>query len=171
MTPTDAYRIGIKLFLDPSIKVDLDAVIPVFHKWIQEQQLPGHLLIDVADYSHVHNGPGVVLVAHEANLSIDQADGRPGLYYQTKRPQENTTFGQRVAGARAAAQAAAELASRDLGYKFVTGEMLVRIADRLAAPNTAETFEAVRTDLTRALEAKSLEHRPSERPFEVIARF
>ena len=36
--------------------IDLTQAIPVFHRWIQEQALPG-LLIDVADYRHVPEGP------------------------------------------------------------------------------------------------------------------
>jgi hypothetical protein len=38
-------------------KIDLEAVIPVFHRWIQEQ-IFDELLLDVANYSHVPDGPG-----------------------------------------------------------------------------------------------------------------
>lgn len=38
----------------PSLSRD---VVPVFHRWLQDQRLPGELLIDVADYSHVTGGP------------------------------------------------------------------------------------------------------------------
>ena len=48
--------------------------------------IPDHLLIDVADYEHVPNGPGTVLVSHEANIHLDLADGRPGLLYIRKQP-------------------------------------------------------------------------------------
>ena len=53
----------------------LDDFIPVFHRWIQKQTVSGHLLIDVHDYSHIHQGPGILLVGHEGNFSIDLADG------------------------------------------------------------------------------------------------
>ena len=50
--------------------VELEEFIPVFHDWIQTQQL-AELLIDVADYRHVPHGPGVVLVAHDAHYAMD----------------------------------------------------------------------------------------------------
>ena len=40
--------------------------------------VPDHLLIDVADYAHVPNGPGTVLVAHEANIHIDRTTAGSG---------------------------------------------------------------------------------------------
>src|SRR4051812_2086535 len=82
----DVYRIGIKLFLQNPSGVEREKFVPVFHHWIQEQGLSNHLLIDVADYMHVANAPGVVLVSHEANLSIDDSEGPLGLLYQRKRP-------------------------------------------------------------------------------------
>ena len=50
-------------------------MIPIFHRVIQEQRLP-LLLIDVADYSHVPGGPGVLLVAHEGFYSMEQPGER-----------------------------------------------------------------------------------------------
>ena len=63
--------------------MDLALAIPVFHRWIQEQALPG-LLVDVADYRHVPEGPGVVLVAHEAIYGLDLGGGRLGLLYNRR---------------------------------------------------------------------------------------
>ena len=60
--------------------------IPVFQKWIQGQVIPHHMLIDVHNYSHIHHGAGILLVAHEGNFSIDMADGRTGLLYYRKQP-------------------------------------------------------------------------------------
>ncbi len=42
--------------------IRLDDFIPLFHRWIQEQAIDGHLLIDVHDYSHIQQGPGILLV-------------------------------------------------------------------------------------------------------------
>jgi len=53
-------RIALKIFLDDESLLEPGDVIPVFHRWIQTQAVDG-LLIDVADYSHVHHGPGVVV--------------------------------------------------------------------------------------------------------------
>src|SRR5579871_4602378 len=82
----ELHRLGIKFFAADPASIRLEEFIPLFHSWIQRQAIPGHLLIDVHDYSHMHNGPGILLVAHEGNFSIDSMDGRPGLAYFRKTP-------------------------------------------------------------------------------------
>jgi hypothetical protein len=79
----DAQRIVVKVYLEDKAVAPHD-FIPVFHRWIQTRALD-EVLIDVADYSHVHDGPGVLLICHEANYAIDVIDGRPGLVYARKR--------------------------------------------------------------------------------------
>jgi hypothetical protein len=81
----ELQRIGIKLFADSPAPVPVRDFIPVFHSWIQKQAIDRHLLIDVHNYSHIHNGPGILLVAQEGNFSIDMADGRMGLLYYRKK--------------------------------------------------------------------------------------
>ena len=78
-------KLGLKIFLEEPLRAETQEFIPVFHSWIQNQAVDGHLLIDVHDYSHIHRGPGILLVAHEGNFSLDQADDRPGLLYYRKQ--------------------------------------------------------------------------------------
>src|SRR3954471_23499207 len=108
----DSHRIGIKLFLSTP-PAHPEAVVPVFHSWIQQQALAGNLLIDVADYLHVPSGPGIVLVGHEANFSTDQAEPGYGLLYQRKRPLEEASFAGRLGHAFRAALGAAWLLEQD----------------------------------------------------------
>ena len=61
-----------------------DQFIPVFHRWIQEDLVPG-IPLDVADYRHVPNGPGVILIGHDADWGMDQHEGPLGLIYNHKR--------------------------------------------------------------------------------------
>jgi len=117
---TDTYKFGVKLFFENSSR-ELADFIPVLHSWIQQQTLPGHLLIDVHDYSHVHHGPGILLVAHEANLSIDEAEGRRGLVYIRKQP---ATLPEIIEHARQAA--------RLLGEPVDESSFEVFVNDRLA---------------------------------------
>ena len=65
-------RIAIKLFVapDPTVPVDLEPFTPLFHEFIQKASVPG-LLIDVADYAHVPNGPGIILIGNEVDYGID----------------------------------------------------------------------------------------------------
>ena len=76
-------HVNIKIFAADSPSVRFADAIPVFHRWIQSRDLP-ELLIDVADYSHVPAGPGVVLIGLEANYALDNAHNRPGLLYVRK---------------------------------------------------------------------------------------
>ena len=80
----ETVKYDLKLFLQDASQVNLEDVIPVFHEWIQNRVLD-ELLIDVVDYRHVHNGPGVMLIAHDAHYAIDVADGHMGLLYSRRR--------------------------------------------------------------------------------------
>src|SRR5882724_7078916 len=82
MNPIQHVR--VKIFARQPAPADLGAAIPVFHRWIQDRVCP-EMLIDVADYRHVPNGPGVMLIGHEANYSLDQTKGRLGLLYSRKQ--------------------------------------------------------------------------------------
>ena len=82
----DLQKLGIKFFMTNPNAVPVLDFIPVFQKWIQGQVIPNHMLIDIHNYSHIHNGPGILLVAHEGNFSIDMADARTGLLYYRKQP-------------------------------------------------------------------------------------
>ena len=176
----DSHKLSIKLFADNAERLTHDAFVPIFHHWIQEQGIPDHLLIDVADYAHVPNGPGTLVVAHEANIHFDREDGRPGLLYLRKQPVDGAqTFRERLAAVfRAAVFAANKLQSDPsiAGIRFRTDEIVFRIHDRLLAPNTAETFNDVRGDLQAYFADAfkgdvTLEHqRDDERLFEVRIR-
>jgi hypothetical protein len=164
----ESSKVSFKLFIAEPAALPADQLVPVFHSWIQTHAIKDHLLIDVADYSHVRNGPGIVLVAHEANISLDSRGGRLGLTYQRKQPIPGT-LAERIRSAfQASIQAASLLSDR---ATFRTDEVEFRICDRLHAPNTAETFNTVKPDLLAVFPGARLEHRPSATElFEVIVR-
>jgi len=137
----DTHKFGVKLFITNPAAKPLKDFIPVFHGWIQRQGLPGHMLLDVHDYSHVHHGPGILLVSHEANLSIDEAEGRRGLVYIRKQP------GQ-LADTIAAAQAAANQLSEEHGVQFEAGKLEVFVNDRLANVSVAQISTATGGEVT-----------------------
>jgi hypothetical protein len=141
----ESYKLGAKFFLDPASMPTPAEFVPVLHGWIQQRLITDHLLIDVADYAHVPEGPSIVLVSHEAIYSIDFTDGRPGLQYFRKQPFDNAhDFPERLrATFRATLQAAALLESdpRLTGrLRFRTDEVAFRIYDRLFAPNEPTVF-------------------------------
>ena len=78
------YKFGLKRMFSV-FNVDLELFIPVFHEWIQKNKIPNHIMIDVADYKHIPDGPGIMLIAHEGNFSIDLENGKAGLLYTRKQ--------------------------------------------------------------------------------------
>jgi hypothetical protein len=104
------------------------------------------LLIDVADYLHVHNGPGIMLIGHEADYSLDNRAGRLGLLYNCKTQLGGTTH-EKLAQAARAVLTAAQILEKENGLKFKTQEVQVIVNDRLLVPNTAETFAVLESDL------------------------
>jgi hypothetical protein len=166
----DSSKLSIKIFAKDGSAVAESAFVPVFHGWIQRQALPEHLLIDVADYKHVPTGPGTVLVSHEANLSMDTADHRPGLLYFRKAPIEGG-LAERLRRVFRSALTACQLLEQDAALSgklsFRTDDAQFRIHDRLFAPNTAATFADVRPTLQSFLTGLyggpvKLAHEPNE---------
>lgn len=142
-------RIGVKLFAEPATEVALAEFIPIFHRWIQTRAVDG-LLVDVADYSHVDGGPGILLVAHEANYVIDCAAGRMGLACHRKRPLPGDLPERMAEIARITFAASRELEEApELGGRLQFGgdEFLLVADDRLLAPNTEDTLERLRPAL------------------------
>ncbi|HEX3358440.1 MAG TPA: hypothetical protein VHS31_15815 [Tepidisphaeraceae bacterium] len=171
----DSSKLQVKFYLNDNAKVKLADVAPVFHSWIQTHAMAEHMLIDVADYTHVPDGPGMLLVSDEANIYLDQFDGRLGLTYSRKRPIEGTLAERLKTVIRYATQACALLEASPIldGAKFKTNEATFKINDRLAATNTAATFAKVRPELEKAAQTifgagVTLEHKGNEKQlFEV----
>ena len=145
----DTVKYELKLFLDDAADVELEEFIPVFHDWIQTQQL-AELLIDVADYRHVPQGPGIVLVAHDAHYVMDLTDARLGLLYSRRRethPSRCTI--QRVEDRLRSVWHCALTACQRLEahpalhgrLRFRGNELLLRCNDRLRAPNTTAAYD------------------------------
>jgi len=144
-------RLQIKFFAaDP---VDLAVFNGIFQRWIQQKKLDG-LLIDVADYRHVFQGPGVILIGHEADYGMDMGAGRLGLLYTRKR-HHDTDLQQQLRSSFHLALAACHALEGEpelLGkLKFRADEVEIRFADRLRLPNTPDALEKVRGDLNAAL--------------------
>ena len=70
-------KLGIRLKIVPPESLVVSDYIPVFHRWIQGQVFEDHLLIDVHNYSHVKDGPGILLVAHEGQFSLSFDEVEP----------------------------------------------------------------------------------------------
>jgi hypothetical protein len=134
--------------------VDLEPAIPMFHRWIQDSLVDG-LVIDVADYRHVPAGPGVMLIGHQSNYSLDLAFTRLGLLYNQKLPVRGT-LNEKLQSAFASALAACSLVEEEPAFRnklsFDAGQCEITFNDRLLAPNTDETWHAVQSEIVRFLD-------------------
>jgi len=142
-------RISVKLFVapDPTAAVEFEPFTPLFHEFIQKASVPG-LLVDVADYAHVPNGPGIILIGHDVDYGIDSVAGKAGLLVVRKR------YGKAALAeiardtiARAAACAKAIEDDGRTGVAFSAAAIELQILDRLEAPNDAESFDSARAEL------------------------
>jgi hypothetical protein len=132
----DLHKTNVKFFAEKGNDLPLHDFIPVFHRWIQQDKLEG-MLVDVAEYTHVYQGPGVLLIAHEANYSVDETDGKRGFLYAQKRTPEKKSEEHLKTSFRRALQAAAwlEKESEFAGkLKFSAGHFHVSVNDRASAP-------------------------------------
>ena len=141
----NVQHINVKFYVEQPETVNLADFSAVFNSWIQQQRLD-ELLIDVADYLHVNNGPGIMLIGHEADYSLDNRVGRLGLLYNRKAQLEGTTP-EKFAQAVRAALTAAQILEKENGLKFNGSELQMIVNDRLLVPNTAESFNALESHL------------------------
>ncbi|MGB6429498.1 MAG: hypothetical protein WBF06_02855, partial [Candidatus Acidiferrales bacterium] len=131
----ELQHVNVKLFIEKPGEVDLAALIPVFQKWI-EGQIFGGLLLDIADYSHLHAGPGVVLIGFDGDYSVDNTNNRLGVRYNRKAVLGGSNQNRLEQAMRAALSAFARLEaeSRLEGkLRFDGREIEVFINDRLLA--------------------------------------
>jgi hypothetical protein len=165
----ELQKLNVKLFVESPNAVPLTDFIDIFHSWIQATEGVYH---DVADYSHMQAGPGIVLIANDANFGIDESDNRRGLLYSRKAPLSGSNQERLAAVLRSSLEYCRKLEREPkLGGKFKTlgNEAVIGINDRLFWPNTQESFAAVLPDIERFAETLfgdadiNLEREPEER--------
>ena len=150
----DLHKFGINFLATDAQGIDILELIPIYHRWIQDKALDD-LLIDVADYSHVPAGPGVMLIAHEGNYALDETGHERGIVYYSKQKLTGE-LPERFAQVAYKALKATQLMSSDAdleGALHVSGTELQFFAnDRLAAPNTDEAYEEIEPAFERFLD-------------------
>ena len=121
-------------------------------------------MVDVADYTHVPDGPGVVLVCHDAIYSLDTGGGELGLLYSRRRETHPSVQGiasldDRLTSVfRRALSACARLErERDLaGLSFPGERFELAINDRrVTAAAAGELAAGARTPVGLALRGRA----------------
>jgi hypothetical protein len=134
---------NVKLFAEPGTTLNWADLIPVFHRWIRESAVPGSL-IDVADYAHVPEGPGVMLIGDDGFYSVDNRAGELGVLYNRRRELSGDARAK-LEQAYDTALIAAKLLEKEVpGLRFREQDFEVFVNDRMLAPNTEETDQSVR---------------------------
>jgi hypothetical protein len=145
----ELQHINVKIFAQEPVPENCADAIAVFHRWIQ-QRVTSELLIDVADYLHVPEGPGIMLLGHEAHYALDSSHRRLGLLYNRRTTIEGSTQ-DKLRQAYDAALAACKRLEMEPEFKgklkFHPGDLEVMVNDRALAPNTTETFAALKPEL------------------------
>jgi hypothetical protein len=157
-------RLSLKIFATTEPPT-FDLFVPIFQRWIQRQAVEG-ILIDVIDYKHVPNGPGVVLIGHEGDYGFDLMDGGAGVRY-TLKWHTVTSLSQQIHLGRARVLQAAQVLSKEKalkGIQFDETRLLLKFLDRLHFPNTAEHFAGLQESLAGGLglEPSALSYVPTD---------
>ena len=141
-------RFSVKYFVSSPAHVELSKFVPIFQRWIQRQLVEG-LLIDVAAYEHVYQGPGIVLIGDEGDYSLDIRDGRPGLMYTRKRQIDGTLADTIRLANRLALIAVQKLLAEPTikGITFDYSEVQITMLDRLNFPNTPEALTVLKNEV------------------------
>ena len=141
-------RLNLKLFADHAPGHDMDdlsdRILAVFGRWRLEE---GEEIIDLADYAHVPEGPGVLLISHRWQFGMDWAGGAPGLFYSSRKGLSGS-LAERLSQALRGLLARSE---RLLGEPEMRdavrprpGELEVVVNDRLGFPNDDAGDRALR---------------------------
>jgi hypothetical protein len=150
----EMQHVNVKLLLANPDQIDLESLIPIFHSWIQEQA-PGELLLDVADYRHVHAGPGVVLIGYQGDYSVDNNGSRLGVRYNRKAELDGSNDARLRQAAIAALTACRRLegdARLEGKLRFNGRELELFVNDRMLAPNDDATRGSAEPELRAFLD-------------------
>lgn len=158
-------RVCVKFFAQSSPDFDDGVLIPIFHDWIR-RGVPLGTLVDVADYRHVPDGPGVMLIAYEGNIALDRSVHRLGLMYQRKTAQPGD-IARRIMLTVRHTLTACQLLEQDPRVKgrlqFAAGELWVIANDRLLVSNTDEGYGRLEPHVREVARALFGEHYALER--------
>ncbi len=140
----DLYRVCVKIYApEPEgLAGDAATFVPIFHDWFREDSL-GLVMIDVADYAHAPDSPGIMLVTYETSFALDRSDGRFGLLAQRRTRFPGDTEAAIAETLRQTLIVADKLEQdpRLTGkLRFDRSQVRIESNDRLRAPNTDAGF-------------------------------
>jgi hypothetical protein len=145
----ELQKLSVKFFVEQPNDVPLTQFIDVFHGWIQASDGAYH---DVADYSHMQAGAGIVLVANDANISIDETENRRGLLFKQKRYLSGSNQDRLRSAVAAALENCRKLEAEPAlpgKLRFSANEAVIWVNDRLAGTNTDAAFQELKSEIDK----------------------
>jgi len=143
----ELQKLSVKFFIERPEAIPLTDFIDIFHGWIQAGDGDYH---DVADYSHMQAGPGIVLIANNANVSIDETENRRGLLFSQKSPLSGSNREKLRRVFRAALENCRKLEEEPAlrgKLRFAANEAVLSVNDRLMATNSEQAFDEIKGDI------------------------
>lgn len=145
-------RIAIKFFLKDPRHSDPELIVWLFNTWIQDQ-LIDDVLIDVVNYSHVPDGPGIILIGHETDYALDLTDGKAGLLVTLKRgsfPTLRDAIAELLKRAEKGIQLLESGTANHAAVVVDNNQFTITFLDRLQYPNATYQFDQVVPELEQA---------------------
>ena len=143
----ELQKLNVKLFVEQPNSIPLTDFIEIFHSWIQASDGVYH---DVADYSHMQAGPGIVLVANDAHVSIDESGNRRGLVFSQKTSLTGSNQAKLRTVLRRALENCRKLEAEPAlrgKLRFAANEAVFSLNDRLLGENSQQAFAALKGDV------------------------
>ena len=151
----DLQRLQIRIGSDAAPTLSLDSFITIFGRWRKQEGHPAEW-VDMADYAHVSQGPGIMLIGQRCNFSFDMGGPGPGILYAAKKGLTGS-HPARILSAIEWCLALSNLlvAEEEFppGVRLRTDSLELRFNDRLETPNTAATDEQLQPAIRQALDA------------------
>ena len=137
---------------DPKMLRD-EELFRIFNEWISENS--DEVLIDVADYKHLHHGPTTILIGHSANYFLETKDQQKSVVYARKQPQDGDLSKRLTLTLQSSMQCCIKLENHSElqgRVKFNGGEVQFVANDRLQAANTEENRQCFQQHLSPILD-------------------
>jgi hypothetical protein len=149
----EIQKINWKVYIDDLGGLTPDDFFRVFNSWIPDSP---EIFIDVADYQHVPEGPLVVLIGHHVSYALDQTDGSYGLLYSRNRDTDGSNE-EKITNSLSEVMKACKRLEDESSFegrlKFNPTKLLFVVNDRALAPNSEQTFAAIKADLERSIKS------------------
>jgi len=150
----DLQRIDVKLLAEAPANLPLDPFLAIFGRWRREEDESDW--IDLADYAHMVQGAGIMLIGKQGSFSVNEDAPGIGLLYSGRKDFQGPSQ-KRVAEAfRRCLRLTKPLLSEPEYPKELRplpGAWEIFINDRLNFPNNDETDKLLRGPIKAAMDA------------------